>query len=111
MAQKGLLIDYEFCTGCHSCEVACKVEHGFDVDEWGIKLTEIGPWKLDEDKWEWDFVPLPTQRCDLCKDRLAEGKIPTCVHHCQGICMYYGDVEDLAKKMTKTRMVLFSEQE
>ena len=20
----GLLIDYEFCTGCHTCEVACK---------------------------------------------------------------------------------------
>ena len=25
MAQQGLLIDYEFCTGCHTCEMACKV--------------------------------------------------------------------------------------
>ena len=27
MAEKyGLLIDYTWCTGCHSCEIACKVE-------------------------------------------------------------------------------------
>ena len=28
MAQHGLLIDYEFCTGCHACVMACKVEMG-----------------------------------------------------------------------------------
>ena len=27
-ATHGLLIDYEYCTGCQSCEVACKEEHG-----------------------------------------------------------------------------------
>ena len=44
-----LLIDYEFCTGCHACEMACKVEKGLGEGEWGIKLAEIGPWKLDGD--------------------------------------------------------------
>lgn len=29
--RNGLLIDYEFCTGCQSCEIACKQEHGFSV--------------------------------------------------------------------------------
>ena len=24
MTQHGLLIDYEFCTGCHACEMACQ---------------------------------------------------------------------------------------
>ena len=24
---KGILINYDYCTGCHSCEVACKVVH------------------------------------------------------------------------------------
>lgn len=27
MAQYGLLIDNEYCTGCRSCEVACKNEN------------------------------------------------------------------------------------
>lgn len=111
MAQQGLLIDYEFCTGCHTCEMACKVEKGLEEGEWGIKLSQIGPWKLDDDKWEWDFVPLPTQRCDLCHDRLEAGKVPACVHHCQALCMEFGPVEELARKATKPRVVIFTVEE
>lgn len=29
MGKNGLMIDYEYCTGCQSCELACKNEHGF----------------------------------------------------------------------------------
>ena len=41
MARNGLLIDYEYCTGCHTCEVACKQEHNYPVGKWGIKVNEI----------------------------------------------------------------------
>mgnify|MGYP003282272439 CR=1 FL=1 len=99
MAQHGLLIDYEFCTGCHACEMACKVEKGLGEGEWGIKLAQIGPWKLDGDAWEWDYVPLPTQRCDLCAERVAAGKVPACVHHCQSLAMEFGPVDELAKRL------------
>ena len=37
MAEYGLLIDYEYCTGCETCVVACKEEHGFPVGKWGIE--------------------------------------------------------------------------
>ena len=90
----GLLIDYNFCTGCHSCEMACKAEHGFD--------------QLPDGSWEYNFIPTPTDRCDLCAERVEEGRLPTCVHHCQGLCMYFGPVEDLARKMTSSHMVLFT---
>ena len=40
----GLLIDYEYCTGCQSCEVACKEEHGYPVGTWGIRVFDDGPW-------------------------------------------------------------------
>ena len=26
--RKYLAVDYEFCTGCHTCEIACQQEHG-----------------------------------------------------------------------------------
>jgi Fe-S-cluster-containing dehydrogenase component len=109
MARYGLLIDYEYCTGCHTCEVACNVEHGTPVGKFGIKIAEIGPWQIKGDKWQYSYIPVPTDMCDLCGKRVAKGKDPTCVHHCQTNVMKFGPVEELAKEMEKkSQMVLFA---
>ena len=96
MGRKGLLIDYEFCTGCHTCEVACRMEHNLPADRWGIKLAQVGPWKNGEDDYTFIFMPIPTDLCDLCAERVAVGKQPTCAHHCLAQVIRYGDVADLA---------------
>ena len=101
MAQNALLIHYEYCSGCHSCEVACRNEHNIPLDKWGIKLTEVGPWQVDDEQWEWNYIPVPTALCDMCEDRVAAGKKPTCVHHCLAQCMEFGPVEDMAKRMAE----------
>ena len=107
--RNGLLIDYEFCTGCHSCEVACKEEHGFPVGKGGIRLYQDGPWEIDGKHIHWNKVPVPTDLCDLCADRVAVGKEPTCVHHCQAFCMKFGPVEELAKELAqKPKQVLWA---
>ena len=64
-----LAVDYEFCTGCHTCEIACQQEHGLAPDRFGIKLTQIGPDQITERKWQYEFVPVPTDRCDRCARR------------------------------------------
>lgn len=100
MAQYGLLIDNEYCTGCHSCEVACKNEHGLPLGQWGIKVLELGPWQLaDKKHWEYRFVPVPTSSCDLCEGRVAAGEDPSCVHHCLADALAFGTLEELAAKM------------
>ena len=33
-----LAIDYEYCSGCHTCEIACQQEHGLAPDKFGIEL-------------------------------------------------------------------------
>lgn len=105
----GLLIDYEFCTDCHSCEVACKKELNLPTGQNGIKVLEYGPIKTPDGKWEWTYLPLPTDLCTLCEDRTAKGKLPTCVHHCQAGIMYYGTIKELAAKAAeKPKMVLFT---
>lgn len=108
MSRNGLLIDYEFCTGCHSCEMACKMELGLPPGKWGIQVVQLGPWQINADRWEYEFVPIPTELCNLCEERVAAGKKPTCVHHCQSLVMEYGPVEELAPKMTKPKMVLYT---
>ncbi len=104
----GLLIDYDYCTNCHTCEVACKKELKLPVGQYGIKVLEYGPVQTPIGKWEWMYMPLPTSLCNLCEDRVKEGRKPTCVHHCQSGIMEYGPVDELAQKINKATMVLFS---
>jgi len=40
MARYGILIDYDYCTGCHTCEVACQQEHDYAVGTNGIVVRE-----------------------------------------------------------------------
>jgi len=109
MTGYGLLIEYGFCTGCHSCEVACKVDKGLPTGKFGIQLAQIGPWKIDEDRWQFDYVPVLTDICDLCEERTAVGKLPTCVQHCQSLIIEHGKIEDLAAKAAgMKRAVLFT---
>jgi Fe-S-cluster-containing dehydrogenase component len=109
MPRKGLMIDYEYCTGCRSCEVACKQEHGYPVGQGGIHLNEITT-TLPDGKLRIDYIPFPTAYCDLCAARTRKkGEVTACVKHCQAAVMYYGTVEELARIMEKKpHAVLFT---
>ena len=107
MAMKGLLIQYEYCTGCHTCEVACKQEHNYPVGKWGIKLNEIIT--EGQERIRIDYLPFPTEYCDLCAARTSGGELPSCVKHCQSQCMAYGTLSDLIKLMeNKPRSVIYT---
>ena len=85
----GLFIDYEYCSGC---------------------ISQDGPVQYSDGSWHYDYLPMPTDLCDLCADRVADGKLPTCVHHCQNAVMVYGKVEDLAaraKAAQKDKIVIY----
>ena len=76
----GLFIDYGYCTGCHTCEVACKKEHHLERGQWGIHVLQDGPRQKEDGSWEFTYLPLPTSLCDLCSERVGEGRLPMCVH-------------------------------
>lgn len=95
----GILLDTMWCTGCHACEVACQMLKGLPVGQFGIKLAQIGPYKYGDGKWQFFNVPSLTEQCDLCVDRTAAGKFPSCVKHCQSQCLTYGPIDQLVKDM------------
>ena len=97
----GLLIDYEFCTGCKSCEVTCKEEHNYPVGKRGIRVHDDGPWEIEEGVFNWNKIAGPTDLCDLCADRTSVGREPMCVHHCLANIISYGTVEELAVKLAQ----------
>ncbi len=108
MPKNALLIEYEYCTGCHTCEVACKQEHNYPVGKGGIYLNEIII-ELPDEKIRIDYIPFPTIYCDLCAARTNQGEQPSCVKHCQASCMVYGPIAELAKAMkNKPRSVIFA---
>ena len=110
--QYGLFINYEYCTGCHVCEVACKKVHDLPEGQYGIVLCEDGPRKNINGNWELTYLPLPTHLCDFCEERVKEGRLPSCAHHCQSGVMVYDTLENLAKLAEDhPRSVIFNTQE
>ena len=93
-----ILIDYGWCSGCHSCELACRNELGLGLDEWGIKVLEDQPRQNSDGSWHWDYIAVPTELCNGCASRVEEGKLPACVQTCQGKVLYYGTPEEMLDK-------------
>ncbi len=104
----GLLIDYEYCTGCYACQVACAQEYGWPAGMSGMKVIEVVQ-ELPNDKAYLAYLPFPTELCTLCAGRTKKGLEPACVKHCMAACMKYGKVEELAQEMgKKPRMALWA---
>ena len=104
--RNALFIDYEYCSGCETCVVSCKEEHGYPVGKWGIRVHDDGPWAKDNEgeggnHFNWNKIPIPTDLCDLCADRLERGREPLCVHQCLSDCMKFGTIEEMAAELAK----------
>jgi Fe-S-cluster-containing dehydrogenase component len=97
----GLFVDYEWCSGCHACELACKQEHDLKTDEWGIRVVERT--YRGKEKVTVEYVPIPTDYCDFCLPRVRQGKKPACVHHCMTKCMDFGSLEEMGKLAAKKK--------
>lgn len=107
MNKWGMLIDIEYCTGCHSCEIACEQENHLPVDQFGIKVTEHI--LHENDKLIIDYVPYITGLCTFCLGRVSKGERPSCVKHCLSQCMTFGTVEEIteAAKSAKKPVAFF----
>lgn len=93
---KALLVNYRWCSGCHSCEVACQVANELDEGQYGIKINEVGPWQISAKKWQLRYFPVLTDQCNLCGERVGTGKLPACVQHCQANCLQMLDAQEAA---------------
>jgi len=105
--RNGLLIDYEYCTGCFACQVACAQEYRRSKGIVGMQVIERVQ-MLPNGRPYLCYIPFPTELCSLCESRTSKGLEPACVKHCMAKCIRHGPVEDLAKEMTKRRMVLWA---
>lgn len=107
-AKYGLLIDYEYCTGCFTCQVACAQEYRRPKEQVGMQVIESIT-MLPDNRPYLTYIPFPTELCSLCVGRTSKGLEPACVKHCMADCIRHGPIEELAKEMTKKgKMVLWA---
>lgn len=59
MSANGLFINYEFCTRCHSCEVACKKEHKLPKGQFGMRVLQDGPRQMLDGQMGVHLHPVP----------------------------------------------------
>ncbi|MDP6403213.1 MAG: oxidoreductase [SAR202 cluster bacterium] len=94
----GLLIDTAWCTGCYSCIIAGRNANALGND--GACITVRSGETVVGDRVRLDFLPEPTNRCNLCGPRTRRGLDPACVHHCPPRVITYGPrsaLEELRK--------------
>ncbi len=103
MSEYAMLIDYEYCTGCKSCEVACKQEYDRPAGKvGGVEVIEFIH-TLPNDKLFITNIPTFTRACVFCAGRVKQELEPVCVKHCMANCLTFGKIEDLQKIIPKKR--------
>ena len=107
MPKYSLLVDCKYCTGCHSCEIACNQEYDRPVGLAGIKVFE-STMNLG-DKFYINYMPVRTDLCSFCAGRIKKGKQPACVQSCLSGCLEVREIRELSESLgDKDRMMLFT---
>jgi len=117
MPKYGLLIEYEFCVGCHTCELSCKQEHDLHGGFGWIKMVDTGAKDIGG-KLKRDFVPTVCLHCGdppcrhVCpseaikkdangivsiEERLCTG-CKLCLTACPVAALYYNHDKEVAEK-------------
>lgn len=83
MTKYGLVIDTYACSGCHTCEMACKMENNLPDDVWWIRVRTDGGEGPDTFRGEYGNATMryKTVSCQHCR-------MPLCVAACASGATY-----------------------
>ena len=101
-----MLIDYEYCTGCKTCEVACKQEYSRPAGKLGgVEVSEYIH-TLPSGKLYITNIPHFTKACVFCAGRVKLGLEPACAKHCMARILTFGKIETRKNQIPKKRKAL-----
>ena len=88
-------IDQHRCIGCRYCVAACP--YGSRSFNW-VDPRPFVPHATGEYPTRSRGV---VEKCNLCEERLADGRLPACVEACPDHALLFGDVSDPASNIRK----------
>ena len=93
-----MIVNYEYCSNCRTCEISCRKEKDIPLEAWGIKVQQIGPVRFG-DAVEWDYLPVPSSLCDMCAERVEAGQKAACELHCLANVIEIVPLEQVSRRM------------
>ena len=101
-----MLIDYEYCTGCRTCEIACKQEYNRPAGKLGgVEVSEYIH-TLPSGKLYITNIPHFTKACVFCAGRVKKGLAPACAKHCMAKVLTFGKIDTLKEQIPDKRKAL-----
>ncbi len=93
-AEHGIVdIDQDKCVGCRSCMMACPYNNRYFNGERSNYFGDAGPTPYETARSERHPEGV-VMKCNFCRPRLAEGKLPACVANCAAKARTFGDLDD-----------------
>jgi Fe-S-cluster-containing dehydrogenase component len=128
-----LMVDFDRCIACGSCQLACRVEQRADGSARPAGKPKAFRARLKDDEKSECSVHLPlscrhcdspctyhdpdnfwvtcpggvketARTCDACAHRLEEGLMPACATRCSMKCIYFGRAGDLVFALNEKRL-------
>jgi molybdopterin-containing oxidoreductase family iron-sulfur binding subunit len=95
-----VFIDADRCVGCRACMVACPYQSRYFNDQ--VRGYFPGQGLTPYEEWAYaKHPPDVVEKCDFCRDRLAQGKEPACVANCMTRARYFGDLDDPQSEVSR----------
>ena len=99
-ADGAVTIDADACIGCRACMQACPYEARRFL--WAFRNywpdEEPTPYETLARK---KFEPGTVAKCDFCRARRAQGRVPGCVEACPTAARVFGDTEDQCSEISR----------
>ena len=92
-------IDHDKCVGCKTCMMACPYGNRYFNDQPQHYFPQ-GPTDYEKVR----MMRHPTDvvmKCNFCRHRLAEGKLPACVANCPTVARTFGDLDDAGSEVSR----------
>jgi molybdopterin-containing oxidoreductase family iron-sulfur binding subunit len=94
-------IDHDKCVGCRTCMLACPYSNRYFNDHAGGYYQGQGGETAYETARSDRHQSGVVMKCNFCRDRVKDGKLPACVANCPTIARTFGDLDDPTSEVSR----------
>jgi Fe-S-cluster-containing dehydrogenase component len=99
-----MLLDLDRCSGCYTCQTACRELNGYGYDEQWMQVVRRDPYYVDGKLRMYHLVAPSLDKCAQCFDKDND---VLCVKNCATKALRVGKPDDLIPLMDGNHCALY----